>query len=344
MLSHKNKVVIASAGSRKTTFIVEAALAISNKNVLITTYTNENIDQINAYLIEKRGYVPPNITVISWFSFLLQDGVRPYQNHMTDKGRIRSINFVGRPGLYIRKANVNSYFLTEGDNIYRDRVADFICECNNRTNGLVIKRLERIYAHVFIDEVQDFAGFDLEILEKLFNSSIATVAVGDPRQATFSTNNSSKNKQYKKSQILEWINSKQKSKLFHVEERTDCYRSNQMICDFADALFPTLPKTISKNTTATGHDGVFLIKKNEVLDYYKTHKPLVLRHDKRTITMGLHAFNIGTMKGRTFDRVLIFPTNPMKEYLATKNLSKAGDLSKLYVAVTRAKFSVAFVV
>jgi DNA helicase-2/ATP-dependent DNA helicase PcrA len=307
------------------------------------SYTNENIDQINAYLIEKRGYIPANISVASWYSFLLQHGVRPYQNHMTDKGRINNINYTATPSKYIAKTNVNQYFLTQGENIYRDRVADFICECDNRTKGLVIRRLERIYAHIFIDEIQDFAGFDLDILEKLFISSIATIAVGDPRQATFSTNYSSKNKQYKKSQIIEWVNSKLKAKLFQVEERTDCYRSNQLICDFADALFPTLPKTISKNTKVTGHDGIFPIKESEVSDYYKTHKPMVLRHDRRTNTMGLSASNIGTMKGRTFDRVLIFPTNPMKKYLATKDLSKAGDLAKLYVAVTRAKYSVAFV-
>jgi ATP-dependent DNA helicase UvrD/PcrA len=344
MPSNKNKVVIASAGSRKTTFIVETALAILDKNVLITTYTNENLDQINAYLIEKKGYIPPNITVTSWYSFLLQHGVRPYQNHMTDKGRIKSIDFTSTPNQFIKKENVDKFFLTSGDNIYRDRVACFICECDNRTKGLVVRRLEKIYAHIFIDEIQDFAGYDLDILEKLFNSSIATVSVGDPRQATFSTNNSTKNKKFKKSEILEWVNSKKKANLLHVEERNDCYRSNQLICDFADALFPALPKTVSKNTTVTGHDGIILINQNNVLNYYKTHKPMVLRHDKRTKTMGLPAFNIGTMKGRTFDRVLIFPTKPMKEYLAKKDLSRAGDLSKLYIAVTRAKYSATFVV
>lgn len=344
MPSNKNRVIIASAGSRKTTFIVEEALAIHDKKVLITTYTNENLDQINSYLIQRAGYVPEHITVISWFSFLLQDGVRPYQNHMTDNGRINSINFTAIPGRYAAKANVNAYFLTDGNNIYRDRVADFICECDKRSKGLIIRRLEKIFTHIFVDEVQDFAGFDLDLLEKLFSSAISVIAVGDPRQATFSTNNSSKNKQYKKSQILEWLSAKQKAKLLQIEERTDCYRSNQLICDFADSLFPTLKKSNSKNTTVTEHDGVSSIKEAEVVDYYNKHKPVVLRYDKRTNTMGLPALNIGMTKGRTFDRVLIFPTKPMKEYWATKDLSKAGDLTKLYVAVTRARYSATFVV
>lgn len=344
MLLTKNKVIVAVAGSRKTTSIVEKALSTSSsKNLLITTYTNENIEQINSYLIQQNGYVPANIIVASWYSFLLQDGVRPYQNYMTNKGRINSINFTSTPTPYTAKESSN-YYITEENNIYCDRVADFICECNKRSKGLIVKRLEKIYTHILVDEIQDFSGFDLEFLEKLFYSSISITAVGDPRQATFSTNNSLKNKQYRKSQILEWIKDKHTSNLFVIEERTDCYRSNQVICDFADALFPKQPKTNSKNISVTGHDGIFYIEKSEALDYFKKYSPTILRYDKRTNTLNLPAFNIGTTKGRTYDRVLIFPTNKMREYLLTKDLLKAGDLAKFYVAITRAKYSVAFVV
>jgi len=52
--------------------------------------------------------------------------------------------------------------------------------------------------------------------------------------------------------------------------------------------------------------------------------------------------NIGLVKGRTFPRVLIIPTAPMLEYLKTGDPEQAGDKSRLYVAVTRAKFSAAF--
>lgn len=43
------------------------------------------------------------------------------------------------------------------------------------------------------------------------------------------------------------------------------------------------------------------------------------------------------------DRVLIFSTKPVRTYLDTKDISKAGDLEKFNVAVTRARYSVAFV-
>jgi hypothetical protein len=343
MPSQDNRIVIASAGSLKTTMIAQEALAATNRRVLITTYTNENVSQIKSYIFRLGGCLPSNVTVTSWYSFLLQDGVRPYQNRITSRPRIRTIDFNATPERYVARANASKYYLTEANDIYRDRVADFVCECNKQSGGLVLRRLERIYTHIFIDEMQDFAGFDLDFLEALLRSSLSIIAVGDPRQATFSTNNSSKNKKYKKGHILDWVCAKQKKGLFKLQERTDCYRSNQVICDFADSLFPLLPKTTSKNDTTTGHDGVFYIREGEVLDYYKKHNPVVLRHDRRTKTLGLPAFNIGAVKGRTYERVLIFPTQPMKNYVATRDLSKAGDLSKLYVAVTRAKHSATFV-
>ena len=107
-------------------------------------------------------------------------------------------------------------------------------------------------------------------------------------------------------------------------------------------MYPDLPKTISKTDVLTGHDGVFYIPKEDVAAYVSKYSPQVLRYNKRTDTMDYAALNIGLTKGRTYDRVLIFPTEPMKRYLKTRSLAQAGDLSKLYVAITRAKYSVAF--
>lgn len=46
----------------------------------------------------------------------------------------------------------------------------------------------------------------------------------------------------------------------------------------------------------------------------------------------------------TFDRVLIFPHGPTLKWLVTGDTSQVDkSLTKLYVAITRARFSVAFV-
>jgi DNA helicase-2/ATP-dependent DNA helicase PcrA len=346
MPSHKNEFIIASAGSRKTTLLVERALTLENQRVLITTYTNENLDQIRAYLSSKRGCLPKNISVMSWYTFLLQEGVRPYQNLMTSHRRIRSILFeaLSKRAQFTKKTDIDNYYFTSGHNIYRDRTADFVARCDEVSNHLVTKRLEKIFGHILIDEFQDLAGADLDVVRLLLNSSIGVVTACDPRQATFSTNRSPKNFKYKGSKIVDWIMEQESLGLLSTIERTECYRSNQQICDFADALYPTMPKTISKNTKVTGHDGIFKISTKEVPDYVQKYVPTTLRYSKKTSTMDLRAMNIGLSKGRTYDHVLIFPTEGMANYLETKDLAKAGDLAKLYVAVTRAKYSVAFVI
>jgi hypothetical protein len=344
MQSPKNRVIVACAGSRKTTSLVEAALGLHDGRVLITTYTNENVDQIVSRLIEHNGCVPPNVTVLSWFSFLLQEGVRPYQNFLVAADRVESIDFTTKPNRYVARADADRFYLNTRQDVYRDRVSDFACQCDQRSGGLVVKRLEKIYQSIFVDELQDFAGYDLDLLEILLKSKIGVFAVGDPRQATFATNNASRNKQYKKSHVVEWIAKMERANLLAREEWVTCYRSNQAICDFADALYPHMPKSISKNEAVTGHDGIFHLKREEAIKYYEQHSPMVLRWNKTSDTLGLTASNFGAMKGRTFPRVLIFPTDPMKRYFATKDPSVAGDLSKFYVAVTRAQHSVAFVV
>ncbi|HEM9148794.1 TPA: ATP-dependent DNA helicase, partial [Streptococcus agalactiae] len=72
------KLYIAAAGSGKTTKIIEDSLN-TNKKTLILTYTITNEQQIIKRIKKKIGIIPSNITVSTWFSFLLKDGIRPYQ-------------------------------------------------------------------------------------------------------------------------------------------------------------------------------------------------------------------------------------------------------------------------
>ncbi|RYX98742.1 ATP-dependent DNA helicase, partial [bacterium] len=73
------KVVIAAAGSGKTEMIIQEALN-SLDSTLILTYTNENLNVIKDRIIKSRGFLPAHIKLKSWYSFLLKEAVRPYQN------------------------------------------------------------------------------------------------------------------------------------------------------------------------------------------------------------------------------------------------------------------------
>jgi DNA helicase IV len=125
--------------------------------------------------------------------------------------------------------------------------------------------------------------------------------------------------------------------------KTECYRCNQKICDLADSIYPEFQKTVSKNDSTTKHDGVFEIKQDEVKDYIHKYKPKILRNSKKVDTLGFDAINIGVSKGLTFDRVLLFPTQSMSNYLKTRDLKDLKDKAKLYIAITRARYSFAFI-
>lgn len=53
-----NKLIIAAAGAGKTTFLVDEALKIKDGNVLITTYTQANEEEIRKKIIEKNKCIP----------------------------------------------------------------------------------------------------------------------------------------------------------------------------------------------------------------------------------------------------------------------------------------------
>ena len=60
------------------------------------------------------------------------------------------------------------YFFNSFYQIYSDKLSKFVILANDSSNGKIIERLENIYSHIFIDEIQDLAGYDLEFLKLLF--------------------------------------------------------------------------------------------------------------------------------------------------------------------------------
>jgi DNA helicase II / ATP-dependent DNA helicase PcrA len=341
--NRQNAVILAAAGSRKTECVVEAALAVADGRVLITTYTDENQRHIVRRIEQKVGVVPKHITIMGWFTFLITQCVKPYQRALTGEPfMVRGLNFNGRRNHFTWKTQLR-FFLDRNADLYRDGVSDFAVQVNEKTNGAVVERLERVYSHIFIDEVQDLVGYDLDVLDLLLSSRVNLTVVGDPRQHTFATNLSPRNKRYRGAGLVQWFRERDGHCL--LETRNYSYRCNQAICDFADMVFPGQPLTESRDVPATGHDGVFTVRANLLPDYVRNHGPAtVLRHDKNADTLGLTAMNIGVAKGSTHDRIIIFPTNPMLAYLEDGEASKLKSPEKLYVAVTRARFSVAFVV
>lgn len=336
-----NKIIVAAAGSGKTTYIVKEALKNTPQKTLIVTYTNKNHEEIEKKIIELHGYIPNHIIVKSWYTFLLTDLIRPYQSFVYEE-RIESVYFPTGPiNRFAMKTNIRAYFLNTKNEVNKDRLSELAELIAQKSDYKSITRISELYDFIYIDEVQDMAGYDLEIFNYLMHSKINVLFVGDIRQATYATNNTNKNKKYKGIKIINYF--MERKDICEIDQSLNIsHRCNQMICDFSDSLFEGLSSTISINEERTGHDGIFIVHQDEMEEYILRYNPQCLRYDSRTVLPG--AINFGDSKGLTFDRVLIKPTQKMERYLKTGELDlNETTLAKFYVAITRAKYSVGII-
>jgi len=350
-----NKLIIASAGSGKTTHLINKAIEEPNQKILITTFTEANEKEIKAKFISLVGCIPKNVTIITWFSFLIRHGAKPYQGGIHEKKISGLILAEGRSGLKYKVRGRPVYFSEDKEferfyfnldgRIYSDKLAKFVLKCDDYHYGAVIKRLTRVYDKIFVDEIQDLAGYDLEILTRIFDADIELTMVGDPRQGTYSTSNSAKNKKFARSLIVEFFElHKEKLEIDDVSFKIN-HRCSEEICTISNALYPEFEPAVSGNDTKTGHDGIFLIRPEDVGAYVDKFSVVQLRYDKRTKVVDfMPVFNYGGAKGLTFKRTLLYPSSPLITWLKNNNAELAlTSRAKLYVALTRAEQSVAIV-
>jgi DNA helicase-2/ATP-dependent DNA helicase PcrA len=351
----RNKLYIAGAGAGKTTLLVKEALSCSD-SVLLTTFTVENEEEIKKKFYELNSFIPKNITIKTWFSFLIEHGAKPYQGVFTEKkinGLLLVNNKSGFRGrinnrpVYYGEDNVDRHYFSQDYRIYSDKLSKFVVRCNESTDGKVLLRISDLFKNIFIDEVQDMAGYDLEFIKLLLRTKSKIVMVGDSRQVTYYTHFSAKYKKYKDGEIKKFVKHECGKNSCFIDTITlgSSFRCNQSICDFANTIFPEKSNVDSLNHRVTGHDGVFLVKKSDVEDYLKKYKPMQLRYNKKTVVKSYCSVkNYGEAKGRTYDRVLIYPTKTISDWLfKNKEISSNETKCKFYVAVTRARNSVAIV-
>jgi len=134
---------------------------------------------------------------MTWFEFLLRECARPYQRSKYDKKRIESLLFVSNQSArHIPETDTARYYFANDELIYSDKIARFVVECEKNSSQAVTARLGEMYTDVFIDEFQDLAGWDLDVIEMFLRSDIRITLVGDPRQHIYSTNPSRKNRHH----------------------------------------------------------------------------------------------------------------------------------------------------
>lgn len=348
-----NKLIIAAAGAGKTTYIINEAVKLEDKKILITTFTEANEQEIKNKIIKIKGYIPSNITVQTWFSFLIKHGIKPYQSVMfeckingvfmtnTKSGLKYKTKY--RP-IYYSDNEIKNFF-NDKYRIYSDKISKLAFLVNKKSNGAIINRLMKIFDNIFIDEIQDMAGYDLDFIKLLLESNINICMVGDIRQTVYSTHYEQKNKQYKNANLLNYFKKECKNIKIEIDNSTlnRSYRNCKEICYLANKLYEEYAEVISLNNDEAEHKGVFYIKQEDIEKYLLKYKPIQLIYDSKTnVNKNYITYNFGLSKGLTFDRVLIYPTKDILKWFKTYNIKlKEQTKAKLYVAITRAKYSIA---
>lgn len=368
-----NKLIIAAAGSGKTTFLINEAMKFKEDKILITTYTEANEAEIKKKIIKKHKSIPSHITVQTWFSFLIQHGVKPYQGTFNDlmfDNNIRGLDLVtkksagkfdrngkqvisnGHP-LYWGEEDFHKHYFNSKWKIYSDKLSKFVFNADDSSNGEVISRISRIYSQIYIDEVQDLAGYDLELIKRLFKSTSKITLVGDPRQVTYLTHNEAKNDKYSDGKIKNYLEDKCKSLINGNIDETSLlasHRNNKEICDYSSKLYPDLPvitpcTCIECRANPPSRRGIYLVREADIEKYLNDLNPVQLRWNLEVNTNPNYpAMNFGGSKGKTFPDVLIYPTKKMEDWIYNeKTVLENSTRAKYYVAITRAKYSVGII-
>ena len=372
LIQMNNQVIFAAAGNGKTYSLcskAKAAVENGNKYVLLLSYTNEGIRSLeNEYRKQNGGILDEKVIFKSWYSFLLSDFIKPYQCSLKlkEKRYKQEIsvtfpeNFVSSIAFYNtdpppRWYNQNhvQYFVNQRGDVTPDRVSHLAYLCNDHSNGKALSRMEEIYSHIFIDELQDYAGWDLEIIRLLFDSQILITCVGDYKQATYRTNNSPKNSQYRDENIRNYFKLLEKEGVCTTSYANTTRRFNCEICDFVNTIHGDMDSIVNPDDNiecrnSVDNTGVYVMDVKYLSQYCEHYHPTILRYDKKAKVDFCHScdiFNYGGSKGATYERVVIIPVSTTipfieKQTKITSNQTRA----KFYVACTRAKHSVVFAV
>lgn len=366
-----NEVVFAAAGNGKTYSICKQAReCVENQNgcVLLISYTNEGIHSLEKeYRKQNDGILHEKVIIKSWYSFVLSEFIKPYQCLLNLKEKfykkdldfnvpenfVSSIAFYSdEPPRWFGQRHIQYYINSAGD-IYPDRTSELACLCNLHADGKAISRIENIYSNIFIDELQDYAGWDLELIKLLFESKVSVTCVGDYKQATYRTNNSLKNRAYRDEKIHDFFCLLEKRGICKVSYDKTTRRFNQEICDYINTIYNDVESAVEESAERETNNeakniGVYIIDSKNLAEYCNHYNPVILRYDKRTNIEFKHkctVLNYGASKGATYDRTVIIPVRTVLPFVTKQTqITSNQTRSKFYVACTRAKHSIVFVV
>ncbi|MDM1067355.1 DNA helicase UvrD [Myroides odoratimimus] len=166
-------IILSVAGSGKTYFLVNQTNLTDN--FLIISYTNSGIDNLREEVVKKYGYLPSNIKIYNFFSFLYTFCYKPF---LSDEIKDKGISWKYPRNIYDVK------YLNGSNYLYGNRLSKLV---NEKCIIDVTKRIEKYFNHFFIDEIQDYASSDFNFIVNIIKGNYSVKLVGDFNQHTFDT-------------------------------------------------------------------------------------------------------------------------------------------------------------
>ena len=338
-----NKIIIAAAGAGKTETIVKDAFEKAKTGrVLITTFTDENTNEIVMRFYKIFHRFPNNVHIFPWYTFLLRYLIKPFQNIFIPQ----SINgVVMKNGVSAKFTSKDSkhFYLSRDNRVYSDKVGALALKFIYDFEEFPLINLGKIFSTIYIDEMQDMGGYDLDVIKSLLTHLPNIICVCDPRQSTYFTSNGPKNKTKKGINLISFFEKVD----VEIDDRSlnVNHRCHEQITSFANKLYPEFSQTESDTEYNNSHLGLFFIKSKDVRQYIQEYHPMQLREKISTpnYCKEYPVMNIGASKGKTFNRTLLFLPKTHIEWICKEK--KLADKSRalLYVALTRARYSTAIV-
>lgn len=321
------QLIFAVAGSGKTTKILDSIP--NNKRSLIITYTNENLKSLEFSLIKKYGFVPDYVCLQSYFSFLYKFCFRPIFSY-----KLQDHSYTWEPPSSFPSKSNPKHYMTKNHYLYANRVAKFIIEKN--AIEIINKRLEKYFDNLFVDEVQDFAANDFNLLLEITKANIDMLFVGDFYQHTFDTSRDGniRTNLHKKGADAYINEFKKVGVSIDKEALKKTYRCSPAVCEF---ISKQIGISIQSNRTDET-DVVFVDDLETAHELFHDDQKVKLFYQEHA-KYSCNSNNWGKCKGlNTYDDVCVVLNNKTSKHFKDDNLHKLPDSTKnkLYVACSRA--------
>lgn len=329
------RVILAVAGAGKTTEIVN--LLTEDARAAVITYTENNYENLRRAILDKFGYMPPKIRLYTYFEFLHSFCFRPL---LLDELKTKGLTFE-RPSWHTFNLPMTTVrrYIDSSRFLYANRLAKLL-----EVKGVIpdcIRRLEKYFDWLFVDEVQDFGGHDFNFLMDISKAEVNHVYVGDFYQHTFETSSDGNVNKGLYNELDRYIERLGVAGLdVDRESLKQSYRCSPTVCSFVSETLGI--EMESARTDATNI--IWINSEEEAQQIYECDNIIKLFYDKH-YTYGCRSNNWGRSKGDTYHGVCVVLNKTTLDKMQSGEVAdlKPSTRNKLYVACTRAMNTLYFV-